>query len=157
MKDCPRVNMFTFEIKNEFKDSRFIDVTDKSFNFHEFFRVNDAGNLSIKNTSSSFWIILPGQAKPPYYPFSTREFRDELRHTLWLLPSIKAATAMKKMMEEHPVFGMEYTIINAVDNGDTEGEASASDLERVRNAITKEPSKTKTITLTVRTDRWGQY
>lgn len=32
----PRVNMFTFEIKNEFKDSRFIDVTDKSFNFHEF-------------------------------------------------------------------------------------------------------------------------
>lgn len=146
----PRVNMFTFEIKNEFKDSRFIDVTDKSFNFHEFFRVNDAEEFVYKKYVQQFLDNITRPSKTTYYPFSTREFRDELRHTLWLLPSIKAATAMKKMMEEHPVFGMEYTIINAVDNGDTEGEASASDLERVRNAITNEPSKTKTITLTVR-------
>lgn len=146
----PRVNMFTFEIKNEFKDSRFIDVTDKSFNFHEFFRVNDAGEFVYKKYVQQFLDNISRPSKTSYYPFSTKEFRNELRHTLWLLPSIKAATAMKKMMEEHPVFGMEYTIINAVDNGDTEGEASASDLERVRNAITDEPSKTKTITLTVR-------
>lgn len=54
-------------------------------------------------------------------------------------------------MNNHPIFGQEYQIINVVDNGDTvDGSASKTDLERVRQAITDSPSETKTITLTVR-------
>lgn len=146
----PRVNMFTFEIQKQFKDEHFYDLVDKSFNFHEFFRVNTQGRFVYEDKVRQFLDNITRPDKKTCYPFSTREFRNELRHTLWLMPSVKAAKAMKALMENHPVFGMEYKIINVVDNGDTEGEASESDLQRVRDAITEHPSETKTITLTVR-------
>lgn len=147
----PRVNMFTFEIKKQFKNEHFCDLVDKSFNFHEFFRVNANGEFVYEDKVRQFLDNITRPDKKTYYPFSTKEFRNELRHTLWLMPSIKSAKAMKQLMEKHPVFGMEYTIINIVDNGDNEdGSASDSDLQRVRNAITDHPSETKTITLTVR-------
>ena len=147
----PRVNMFTFEIRDEFKDqNQFINIADKSFDFHEFLRVDEKGKFVYEKYVKHFLDNISQPSKTTQYPFSTPEFRNELRHTLWLLPSVKSAAAMKELMENHPVFGMDYKIINAVDNGDTEGEASESDLERVRTAITKEPAKTKTITLTVR-------
>lgn len=148
----PRVNMFTFEIQNQFKDAHFYDLVDKSFNFHEFFRVNDEdGSFVYEEKVRQFLDNITQPNPKTWYPFSTKEFRDELRHTLWLMPSVKSAKAMKNLMEQHPVFGMEYKIINVVDNGDnTEGYGSDSDLKRVRNAITAHPSETKTITLTVR-------
>lgn len=148
----PRVNMFTFEIGNQFKDTHFYDLVDKSFNFHEFFRVNDEDDTFIyEDKVRQFLDNITQPNQKTWYPFSTKEFRNELRHTLWLMPSVKSAKAMKNLMEQHPVFGMEYKIINVVDNGDnTEGYGSDSDLKRVRNAITTKPSETKTITLTVR-------
>lgn len=146
----PKVNMFTFEIRNQFKDNRFIDIDGKSFNFREFFKINDDGKFVYESKVRQFLDNITQPSEKTHYPFSTKEFRNELRHTLWLLPSINAAKALKALMEQHPVFGMEYKIVNAVDNGDTDGDASEDDLQRVRKAITDDPSATKTITLTVR-------
>lgn len=146
----PKVNMFTFEIQYQFKDKSFIDIYDKSFNFREFFRVNEEGRFVYEEKVKQFLDNITTPSSTTHYPFSTKEFRNELRHTLWLMPSVKAAKAMKTLMENHPVFGMEYTIINVVDDGDSDIAATESDLTRVREAITDKPWQTKTITLTVR-------
>ena len=56
--------------------------------------------------------------KKTKYPFSTEQFRNQLRHTLWIMPSRKSAKALKSLMDKHKVFGKEYTIINVVDEND---------------------------------------
>ncbi len=145
----PRVSMYTFEMKRKFSDQRFLDVDQKSFNFHEFFRVNSSGKFVYEQKVVQFLNNITTPSRESHFPYSTREFRDKLRHTLWLMPSVAAARAMKELLSSHPVFGMEYTIVNVVDNGD-DIEASKSDLEKVRQAISKYPARTKTITLTVR-------
>nr|WP_312040262.1 Eco57I restriction-modification methylase domain-containing protein [Leuconostoc lactis] len=146
-ESLPKVSMYTFEMKNK---AEYADET-KSFNFKEFFRVDDSGKFVHENDVNGFLNEITKTNKQTHYPFSTAAFRNELRHTLWLLPGIKEAAALKTLMDKHPIFGKEYRIINVVDNGDTaDGSASRNDLERVRQAITDDPSATKTITLTVR-------
>lgn len=146
-ESLPKVSMYTFEMKNK---PQYADET-KSFNFKEFFRVDENGMFVHENDVNGFLNEITKANKQTNYPFSTADFRNELRHTLWLLPGIKEAAALKTLMQKHPVFGREYQVINVVDNGDTaDGSASKTDLERVRQAITDNPSETKTITLTVR-------
>ena len=146
-ESLPKVSMYTFEMKNK---AQYADET-KSFNFKEFFRVDENGVFVHENDVNGFLNEITKANKQTNYPFSTVAFRNELRHTLWLLPGIKEAAALKTLMQKHPIFGKEYQIINVVDNGDTaDGFASHTDLERVRQAITDNPSETKTITLTVR-------
>ena len=146
-ESLPKVSMYTFEMKNK---PQYADET-KSFNFKEFFRVDENGMFVHENDVNGFLNEITKANKQTNYPFSTADFRNELRHTLWLLPGIKEAAALKTLMQKHPIFGREYQVINVVDNGDTaDGCASKTDLERVRQAITDNPSETKTITLTVR-------
>ncbi|MEE8825089.1 MAG: Eco57I restriction-modification methylase domain-containing protein [Lentilactobacillus sunkii] len=145
----PRVSMYTFDIRKSFKSSRFLDIDHKSFNFKEFFKVNDLGRFVYESNVNQFLNNITTQNGQTNYPFSTQEFRDNLRHTLWILPGIKEAKALENLMHKHPVFGKEYTIVNAVDKDD-KIENSEGDLQRVRRAITNDPSSTRTITLTVR-------
>lgn len=146
-ESLPKVSMYTFEMNDK---AQYADET-KSFNFKEFFRVDENGVFVHENDVNGFLNEITKANKQTNYPFSTVAFRNELRHTLWMLPGIKEAAALKKLMKNHPIFGQEYQIINVVDNGDTvDGSASKTDLERVRQAITDNPSETKTITLTVR-------
>ena len=146
----PKVNMFTFEMSNKFSDMRFIGDDKKSFNFKEFFKVNESGEFVYRNQVEQFLHNITTPDDKTNYPYSTMEFRNRLRHTLWIMPGVKEANALEKMLNNHPVFGMEYKIINVVKNGDNEGIASESDVSRVNDAIGDDPSKTKTITLTVR-------
>ncbi|MDD1383199.1 Eco57I restriction-modification methylase domain-containing protein [Limosilactobacillus reuteri] len=146
----PKVNMFTFEMGNKFSDMRFIGDDKKSFNFKEFFKVNESGEFVYRNQVEQFLHNITTPDDKTNYPYSTMEFRNRLRHTLWIMPGVKEANALEKMLNNHPVFGMEYKIINVVKNGDNEGIASESDVSRVNDAIGDDPSKTKTITLTVR-------
>lgn len=146
----PRVNMFTFEMGDKFTDMRFLGDDKKSFNFKEFFKVDDHGEFVYRNQVKQFLDNITTPNGNTNYPYSTKEFRDRLRHTLWIMPGVKEANALEKMLNEHPVFGMEYKIVNVVKNGDNEGVASENDVDLVNDAIGKEPAKTKTITLTVR-------
>lgn len=146
----PRVNMFTFEMGSKFTDLRFQSDDKRSFNFKEFFKVDDQGNFVYQKQVEQFLNNITTPDEQTNYPYSTKEFRDRLRHTLWIMPGVKEANALEKMLKKHPVFGMEYQIVNVVKNGDNEGVASESDVDLVNDAIGKDPAKTKTITLTVR-------
>lgn len=142
----PKVNMFTFEMSNK---ERYAD-DNKAFNFKEFFRVNDDGSFEHESDVNAFLNEITKKSKTNY-PYSTEEYRNELRHTLWLLPGIAEARALKRLMDRHPVFGKEYKIINVVDKDDKEITSKDDpDLARVRSAISDKPWETKTITLTVR-------
>lgn len=143
----PKVTMYTFEMKHK---ERFADES-KSFNFREFFRVDEAGQLIYKQEVRQFLNNITNPDSSTNYPFSTENYREELRHTLWLMPGVKEANAFEDLLKQHPIFGKEYTIVNVVRGFNTDdGIANAADIKKVRSAITKDPSQTKTITLTVR-------
>lgn len=144
----PKVSMYTFEMKNK----KFLDER-KSFNFREFFRTDDSGCLVHKQEVRAFLDNITNPDSRTNYPFSTKAYREELRHTLWLLPGVKEANALEDLMKQHPIFGKEYQIVNVVrgsERDSDDGVANEADLEKVRKAITDDPSQTKTITLTVR-------
>lgn len=148
-QSLPKVNMYTFELQKKFSEANFISTEDKAFNFMEFFRVNNEGEFIYEEKVNVFLDEISKSNSKTNYPFSTEDFRNQLRHTLWLLPSVASCKAMKELLEQHPIFKTNYTVINVVDDGHEDG-ASKTDLERVRKAITTDPAETKTITLTVR-------
>ena len=143
----PKVNMYTFEMKQA---PKFTDET-RSFNFREFFRTDSQGKFVYQTEVNNFLDNITNENDKSKYPFSTKQYRDELRHTLWILPGIKEANALEGCLREHPVLGREYTIVNVVsDLSADDGQTSDDDLDKVRQAIGKDPSQSKTITLTVR-------
>lgn len=143
----PKVSMYTFEMKHK---ERFSDES-KSFNFREFFRVAEDGQLVYKQEVRQFLDNITHPDSRTNYPFSTKSYREELRHTLWLMPGVKEANAFEGLLKEHPIFGKEYKIVNVVRGASSDdGIANDADIEKVRSAIGKDPSQTKTITLTVR-------
>ena len=81
------------------------------------------------------------------YPFSTEEYRDFFRHSLWMVPGVKEAKALSSMMKQHPVFGSGlFEIVNVAGDGDEE-ENSKDALDAVRKAIGNKPETNYTITL----------
>lgn len=149
----PKVSMFTFEMNAHFKDPRFTgDGFDKyTFNFKEFFRTDKNGKFVYESDVKHFLdnITNPGSTN---YPFSTREFRNRLRHTLWILPGIKGANALEDLLKQHPVFGSEYKILNVVRNDKSDTVLGTDNDAKAENKAIAEADKEgkKTITLTVR-------
>ena len=142
----PKVSMYTFEVPNS---QNYLDDA-KSFNFKEFFRVDENGELIHRSDVNKFLTLITTESTETKYPFSNEMFRHNLRHTLWLLPGVKEANALEKELKKHPIFS-QYKIANVVATDTTETEfASENDLQLVRDAIGEDPSATKTITLTVR-------
>ena len=71
------------------------------------------------------------------YPFSTEEFRENFRHTLWLLPGVKEAAALYELLKEHEVFGEDngmFHIVNVAGDGNIE-DKDGSALQEVQEAI----------------------
>lgn len=150
----PKVSMYTFEMSDHFKDINFTGdgLGRYSFNFKEFFRTDENGKFVHEKNVRQFLknITSPG---PTNYPFANRAFRNNLRHTLWILPGIKECNALEDLLNEPgTVFHEEgYKVVNVVRGDKTaDEEASQSDVERVNRAMDPDPAKTKTITLTVR-------
>lgn len=151
-ESLPKVSMYTFDIAEQFRKNNYQDLLDKSFNFKEFFKVGEDHKFVHEADVMQFLNNITTPDENNNYPFSTKEFRTNLRHTLWILPGVKEATALEDLMKRHPVFGMDYKIVNVVkdDKSDNVEESNDSDLQKVRDAIGPNPSETKTITLTVR-------
>ena len=143
----PEVEMYTFKMATD----RQYQNADKYFDFMEFFTVDGDDNKFVHESSVSKWLDeISADNGKTMYPFSTEEYRESIRHTMWLLPGIKEAKALKKLLDKHPVFS-EYDVLNIVsDNDDEVSGDNDPDMERVRAAITDKPSETKTIILTVR-------
>lgn len=138
----PRLNIYTFDLGALLKN--FIDE-DVAFNFREFFRVNKEEEFLHKKDVQSFINLICKEDKDSNYPYSTKEYRDNFRHSLWMVPGVKEAKALSSLLQSHPVFG-QFKVVNVAGDGDEE-EANEEALKKVKNAIGENPEETYTITL----------
>lgn len=138
----PTMNIYTYDLGRLLSD--FVDE-DVAFNFREFFRVNGSGSFVHEKDVSAFLNLLTKEDKDSCYPFANEEYRNNFRHTLWVLPGVKAAKAMSALLQAHPVF-QHFKVVNVAGDGD-EDEESRDALEAVEEAIGKDPDATRTIIL----------
>ena len=138
----PAINIYTYDLGNLM--SEYIE-DEKAFNFREFFRTKDDGTFVHDKDVDRFLDLLCKEDKDSLYPYSNDEFRRIFRHTLWLVPGVKAAKALSAKLKVHSVFGM-FQTVNVAGNGD-EDEENAEALQMVNKAIGDDPDETYTITL----------
>lgn len=141
----PTMNIYTYDLGRLLKE--YIDE-DVAFNFREFFRVNDSGEFVHRKDVAAFLDLLCRKDKDTdsAYPFATDEYRNNFRHTLWMIPGVKSALALQRMLERHPVF-QHFQIVNVAGEGDPTEEENAEALALLRSKIGDNPDETRTITL----------
>lgn len=150
-EQLPKLNLFTYQmsqmITDEVNKGANIDGEnlDFAFDLNEFFETKPDGEFIHEKEVKKWLNTLTGNEK---YPFSTKELRDELKHTFWILDRVDSAKALQKILKEHPVFE-NYEIVLAAGDGktfDDDQTINEKSLERVRKAIM---DYDKTITLSV--------
>lgn len=154
--DLPRLNIFTYNLDKMFPG--YIDIADTAFNFREFFRVwtgdiskdgkeipfdNSVGDFVHKKDVRRFLDLMCRKSDISNYPFSKDEYINNFRHTFWIVPGIKEARALSKMLREHSNYQM-FKIVNVAGTGDDDGYEA---LEAVEKAIGDNPNETYTITI----------
>ena len=138
----PAIHIYTYDLgrlMSEYSDE------EKAFNFREFFRTQEDGGFVHERDIDHFLSLLTTDDDDSLYPYSNDKFRQIFRHTLWILPGIKAAKALSRKLAEHPVFGL-FNVVNVAGDGDDE-EESRDALEFVNKAIGNDPDESYTITL----------
>ena len=138
----PKLNIFTYDLGKLLHG--YIDE-EVAFNFREFFRVNETGSFLHEKDVISFLNLICKSDSERNYPYSTEEYRDNFRHSLWMVPGVKEAKALSAMLKTHPVFA-QFEIVNVAGDGDEE-EANEEALKKVEKAIGDHPYETYTITL----------
>ena len=138
----PAIHIYTYDLgrlMSEYSDE------EKAFNFREFFRTREDGGFVHERDIDNFLALLATDDEESLYPYSNDTFRKIFRHTLWILPGVKAAKALSRKLALHPVFGL-FNVVNVAGDGDDE-EESRDALEMVNKAIGEDPDKSYTITL----------
>lgn len=128
----PRMNIYTYDLGRLLNSADF-DDEDIAFNFNEFFSVNDNGELRHHDAVFSFLNLLTKEDPESMYPFANARYRSIFRHTLWMVPGVKAAKALSAMLKEHPIFGC-FDIVNVAGEGDEEEDREEA-LAKVNKAI----------------------
>lgn len=141
--ELPTMNIYTYDLGRLLKE--YIDE-DVAFNFREFFRVNDSGEFVHHKDVAAFLDLLCRKDTDSAYPFATDEYRNNFRHTLWMIPGVKSALALQRMLERHPVF-QHFQVVNVAGEGDPTEEENAEALALLRSKIGDDPDETRTITL----------
>ncbi len=153
----PRLNIFTFDLGKAL--SGFEDIEDSAFNFKEFFRTwtgdperdhramldGMEGRFIHEEHVQAFLDLIVKYDETSNYPYSTVEFRNAFRHTLWMVPGVKEARALSAMLKAHPIFS-QFEIVNVAGDGDLEEENDDA-LNMVEKAMGDNPEETRTITL----------
>ena len=119
----PKLNLLTYRMSDIVFDevSKGADFNDDgdneayAFDLNEFFKTNDSGNFIHDKDVDVFLDKLTSMTK---FPFSD-EYRDELKHTIWILNRVSSAKALYKKLKEHPVF-KDYEIVLAAGDGKVE-------------------------------------
>lgn len=159
-EELPQLEMFTYNLDKTLPG--YIDVADGAFNFRELFRTwtgdigkdfkpvptgVKVGDFVNENSVWAFLNLLTKSDGHNNYPFSTEENRSYYRHTLWMVPGVKEAKALSKLLQAHPVFGSgAFKIVNVAGEGDEEQDYKNA-LKAVRNAIGNDPDDHYTITI----------
>ena len=145
----PHMNILTFSLASVF--DKFIEEGG-TFKFRDFFRTKTGSNIPEEERGKfvheeevrEFIAKLRGKDDDNNFPFSNDEFRKAFRHTLWIVPGVKEAKALKTLLMEDRVF-RNFEVVNVAGNNDDELKDSA--LDSVLSAITDQPDQTRTITL----------
>lgn len=146
----PTLNLFSYQMSPMISDkvNQGTDIDGKNydvaFGLNEFFATDDKGKFKYEKEVKKWLDTLSKNEK---YPFSTKELREEIKHSFWLLNRVDSAKALAKLLKNHPVFE-NYHIILAVGDGrsDENDVISGKALDRVKQAIKEND---KTITLSV--------
>lgn len=135
-EDLPQLAIYTYDLGDIFKNDGYIALDDKAFNFAEFFRVGGDGRFVHEPDVKSFLDLLCKSNLDSNYPFSQECYRKLFRHTLWMVPGVRAAKALKGLMLRHPVFGCgQFDIVNVAGDGDEESEDALGYVQTaIRNA-----------------------
>ena len=138
----PRLNIYTYNLGKLFPDYADADI---AFNFREFFRVDEEGDFIHETNVRQFLDLLTKEDAESNYPYATQNFRDNFRHSLWMVPGVKEAKALSKLLQKHPVFE-HFRVANVAGDGDEEVE-TADALKLVEKAIGPHPEETYSVTL----------
>lgn len=160
-EELPELRIYTYDLGDLLHNSHYITYEDKAFNFHEFFRTwtgdfksdyaqmpEDAkvGDFVHEQDVWSLLNLMTKQDEKNCYPYSKEEYRDLFKHSLWMVPGVKEAKALKNLMSKHPVFGSgQFNIVNVAGNDDEE---SSDALNSVKAAI-KDAEKLDMYTITL--------
>ena len=153
----PRLNIFTFDLGKAM--AGFEDIEDQAFNFKEFFRTwtgdierdhrempeGCEGKFVHEEHVKNFLDLIVKYDPESNYPYSTVEFRNSFRHSLWMIPGVKEARALSSLLKNHTIFG-QFDIVNVAGDGD-EDVPDDDALNLVEKAIGDNPEDTRTITL----------
>lgn len=154
--ELPKMNIFTYDITKNIDN--ILDQTGV-FSFPEFFRTW-TGNPKADKASmpegakgrfvhepevSEFLDLLCKKDAENNFPFSTNEYRQMFRHTLWVVSHVNEAAALEQLLKEHKIF-RHFTIVNVAGRSETD-EQNENALDKVLKAIGDNPEKTSTITI----------
>jgi len=137
----PAIHIYTYDLGRLMSD---YSDDEKAFNFREFFRTREDGTFVHDKDIDRFLTLLCDDSES-FYPYANDTFRKIFRHTLWILPGVKAAKALSTKLQHHPIFGA-FKVVNVAGDGDEE-EESRDALELVEKAIGKDSDQSYTITL----------
>ena len=160
----PKINIYTYDLGKVLNSSSWVDIEDKSFNFKEFFRVwtgdikkdrrqmptyAKKGSFIYEKDIEKFLKLITKQDDENNYPYSKEEYRNLFKHSLWIVPGVKEAKALKELMQnKNDIFSSTaFNIVNVAGEGDDD-EPNIEDLQKVKTAINKAlENDTYTITL----------
>ena len=154
--ELPKMNIYTYDITNNIKD---VVDHDGVFTFNEFLRTwtgnpkadkaampqGAKGRFVHEDEVKKFLQLLCTKDDTNNFPFSTTEYRQQFRHTLWVVSHVDEAAALTQLLREHPTF-KRFEIVNVAGKGDID-EQNENALDAVNNAIGELPEKTSTITI----------
>lgn len=160
--ELPELRIYTYDLGKLVESPQYIELEDKAFNFREFFRTwtgeekidhqvmpssAKVGDFVHEKDIWSFLNLITKANSKTNYPYSTDEYRDLFRHSLWMIPGVKEGAALSELLHKHPIFGNgAFKIVNVAGNGDKDEEADDA-LSKVRSAINAAGEDEYTITL----------
>lgn len=156
--ELPVMKIFTYDLGKLVKGEGLIKEN-AGFMFTEFFRtwtghakVDGAampagakGKFVHEQSVKDFLDLLCKEDETSNYPFSTQEYQENFKHTLWVVPGVAAAKALENLLCEHEIFSG-FDVINVAGNSDDD-ELSENALDKVLKKIGKNPEQTSTITI----------
>lgn len=147
--DLPKMHIYTYDLGEKLRKYATDEYDSKAFNFREFFRTwhrepgstrvlpeyAEEGKFVHESDVKAFLDMMTEESCDTGYPYSTKEYRDMFRHTLWVVPGVKEAKALSELLRNHPVFCY-FGIANVAGKGDDYEQNNADDaLQLVKDTI----------------------
>lgn len=155
-EDMPVMHINTFDLERAIIETG-IDLAGKTFSFREFFRTwtgdlskdgqsipqgCEMGDFVHPDAVRRFLDLLSVNDEKSRFPYVTKSGVAQNAHSLWMVPGVKEAAALSKMLKKHPWFGQEslFGIANIAGEGDHDEEKHYQNaLAYVRKTIENHP------------------